>query len=497
MSGSIMIPSLEQVPTDWRVPGTYVEVRPSYSNIGVLPWPARALLMGQMRGGGGAGTALANRAYPITRADQAIGLFGAGSQLARMAAAFLAANRTTPLFALAIADPGAGVAASGTIVLSGSPTAAGTLAAYIGGVRVAVAVALTDTPTTAATRLRDAVNANTALPVTAAATTGTVTLTAKHAGTIGNSIDVRLNYRPDEATPPGLTAVVNAMASGAGVVDITAALSAIASDWYTDIALGWTDATNMAVLETELARRYNAMGRLDAHAYVAVAGTFGALSSYGAARNSQWVTALGMAGMPSEPWAVAACLAGVCAFQLANDPARQLRGLALPGIAAPAPANRFIESERDLLLRDGISTVLVMDDGTVTLERVITMYQKTGLGVDDTAWLDIMVPKTLSRIRYDWRTWVSLQYPRHKLADDGALGAEYSDTVVTPRILHSSWGARCTEYERLGWTEGTQATLAQSSFVRDATDRNRVNSRQVVRIIGNLMVLAVALEFEV
>jgi hypothetical protein len=34
-------------------------------------------------------------------------------------------------------------------------------------------------------------------------------------------------------------------------------------------------------------------------------------------------------------------------------------------------------------------------------------------------------------------------------------------------------------------------------FVRDQTDRNRLNSRQQIRIIGNLMVLAAALEFQV
>lgn len=497
MSGSTSIVAFGEIPTDWRVPGTFVEVRPSYSNIGVLPWPARALLIGQMRGGGGAGTATALQVYPITRADQAIGLFGAGSQLARMAAMFLAANRSTPLFAMGVADPAGGAAAAGSFAISGSQTAAGTIAAYIGGERVTAPVTLTDTPTTIGAKLRDAINARTDLPVTAAASTGTVTVTAKHAGTIGNAIDLRLNRRPDEATPPGLTVAVTAMASGAGVVDITGALSAIASDWYTDIVPGWTDTTNLGVLETELVRRYAASGRLDAHAYIALAGSYGTLAGLGAARNSQFVTALGMAGMVTEPWAVAASLAGVCAFQLTNDPARQLRGLALPGVAAPAPASRFIESERDLLLRDGISTFLVQSDGTVILERVITMYQKTSLGVDDTAWLDIMVPKTLSRLRYDWRTWITLQYPRHKLADDGALAAEYSDVVVTPRILHSSWGARCTEYERNGWIEGATETVAASSFVRDGTDRNRVNSRQVVRIIGNLMVLAVALEFEV
>jgi phage tail sheath gpL-like len=186
----------------------------------------------------------------------------------------------------------------------------------------------------------------------------------------------------------------------------------------------------------------------------------------------------------------------VASFHLTNDPARQLRSLALPGIIAPDPAARFTPLEQDLLLRDGVSVFDVNPDGTVRLARVITTYQTSPLAVEDTAWLDITVPKTLSRIRYDWSGYVSLTYPRSKLADDGSPAAEYSDAVVTPRQMKGSWGARCALYERQGWIEDAARTVAESTFVRDGTDRNRLNAVQRVRVIGNLMILAASLQFE-
>ena len=107
-----------------------------------------------------------------------------------------------------------------------------------------------------------------------------------------------------------------------------------------------------------------------------------------------------------------------------------------------------------------------------------------------------MTPQVMSRIRYDWRNYLSLTYPSNKLADDGSVAAEYDDTVVTPARMRGSWAARCKLYERQGWIENSATTVAASVFVRDATDRNRMNARQQIRIIGNLMVLAGALEFQ-
>lgn len=485
--------TFDQIPSNWRVPGTYLEVRPDYSNAGLAEYPTRVLLVVQKLT---AGSAAVDRTYRITRVSDAIGLFGQGSVGHHMAEAFLLANPTTELHALSLADDGAGVQATRTVTITGTPTLAGVAALYVAGRRVTANVTSASTPTTVAAALVAAITADPDMPVTAANTAGVITLTARHRGEVGNEIDVRLNLRVDDATPAGLTFVIANGTAGATNPVLSAALSVVASEWFTDIVVPWTDTTNVGLLTTELARRYNAMARLDMHGWVGFRGTFSALSTRGALLNSPYLTAIGANTAPQPGYVWAAALAGVASFHLANDPARQLRSLVLPGILAPAQAARFIDSERDLLLRDGISTFTVTVDGSVVLERVITTYQTTSLGAPDTAWLDAMVPKTLTRIRWDWGIHMALNWPRAKLAMDNDLAAEYAADVATPRRLHASWAGRCKLYARQGWIENVDATVAESVFQINGSDRNRVDAIQKLQLIGNLMVLAGALEFQ-
>lgn len=492
MSGTI---TFNELPYDWRSPGTFVEVRPDYSNTAVADYPTRALLMVQMLS---TGTAVAGVVQRVTRAADAVGLFGAGSVGAAMVAAFKAANPFSECHAVALADNGAGTQATYTITITGTATVAGVLALLIAGHRVAVPVATTDTPTTIAAAIVAAVAALPDLPVSAANSAGVVTLTAKHKGEVGNEINVRANWRMDDATPPGITVAIAAAVAGATNPNIATLISAVATEWYTDIVVPWTDATSLSALTTELARRYTATARLDAHGYVGFRGTFSALTTKGGSLNSPYLSAIGAKLAPQPGYVWAAALAGVAAQRLTDDPARQLRGLVLPEILPPAAADRFIETEADLLLRAGISTFTVAPDGSVALSRVITTYRTTVLGALDTAWLDIMVPKVLSRIRYDWTRHLALTYPRHKLAADGSVAGDMGgDGVVTPRRMRGSWGARYGLYEQRGWVEDGARMLAGSTFLIAAQDRSRMEAVQKVRIIGNLITLAAALEFEV
>ena len=488
--------AFNEIPYAWEVPGTYIETRANYSNAGLTVFPAKVLLIGQMLA---TGTAVAGTIYPLTRADQGAALFGAGSVAADMAKAFLTANPFTQVDIVALADAGSAVKAVGSITIAGTPTQAGVITDYIAGIRVALGVATTDTAAGMATAFAALVNAIPEMPVVASITTPTnkVWLTAKHAGFVGDVLDHRVNYRVGDLTPPGLTLTTVVPAGGTLNPDLTSVFSAIAATWYTDIVLPFYDTTNMAVVSAALETRYQAMGKLDSHAWVCAPGTYGALLAQAAFYNSRFRTVIGIKNAPQPPWKWAAALAGVGVFHLTNDPARQLRGLALPGIMAPLPADRFMISEQNLLLGDGITTFDVQADGSVVLQKVVTEYQTTSLGVPDTAWHNVMTPKTLTRIRYDWVNYTQLLYPRNKLADDGSMAAEYDDAIVTPARMKGTWASRCRLYEQLGWIEGSAETSRQSVFARDATDRGRLNARQQIRIIGNLMVLAGALEFQV
>lgn len=497
MSGALgtgFLASFAEIPYDWRKPGTYLEVRPNYRNTGLIGFPTKAILLGQM---GSDATAAAATSYQITRADQADVLFGAGSQLAGMVQAFHRANPFSEMFAMGLPAAAGAAAATGTLTFDGAGVAgAATVAFYIGGRRVPLIVRPTDTPAQQAATLAGAISADPRLPVSATAAGAVVTLTARQAGELGNAIDLRIGLRADELRPPGFGCTIAPMSGGAGNPDLGTLLARIGGAWYTDIVTGWTDGANLATLTADLAARYTAMGKLDAHGWAGVRGTLGQLLATGDSLNSQFLTAIGAKRAPTPPWEWAASLAGVGVFHLTNDPARQLRTLALPGVLGPAEPDRATPEEQDLLLRNGISTFEVLSDGTVVLDRVVTTYQTSALGVLDAAWLDVTVPKTMTRVRYDWSSYVSLAYPRHKLADDNSVAAGTEDVIATPRRLHNAWAGRCRLYEQLGWIEGAADTSANAVFARDLSDKNRVNARQEVRIIGNLMVLAAALEFQ-
>ncbi len=487
--------AFNEIPYSWRLKGVYGEIKPRYDRKGLTDWPTKVLIVGQMLA---TGTGVAAQAYPITRADQAIGLFGAGSQLAQQIDALKVANRTSEVWAIGATDAAGSTAAVRTITLTNAPTAAGTLVAWIGGKRIAVGVSAADTVATIGTALAAAINADTSLMWTATAAAGVVTLTCKHKGTIGNLVDMRINYWSDETTPAGLSVAITTTTAGATDPSIAAILAATVNDWYTDWVMGWTDSANMALLEADLARRYNAMSKLDAHAFTAITGSYATATTWSSTRNSPFVTTLPMSGALQAPWVVAAALAGVAVFHLTNDPSRQLGSLVLPGILAPKPVDQYIDTEQNLMLNKGLSTWDAMADGTVVLNRVVTNYTRSTLNVADDAWLDIMVPKTASRIRYDWNTYASLTYPRHKLADDTNPAIDNPDNsgvIVTPKTMLASWIGRCTRYRTAGWIEDLEYSKANSFFERDASDKNRLNARQGFKIIGNLMVLAGSLEF--
>lgn len=483
--------NFNEIPYDWRAPGTYVEGRPVYDRMGLVSFPAVAYLFVQKLASGTAETA---RAYEITRPEQGTALFGAGSVGQQAVRAWKKANKTNRVFAIALPDDAAGVKEVRTYTFSGA--GAGTVPIYIQGRRVRYKSTSTMTPTQHAAAAALAINADPDMSMVATAAAAVLTLTAKHAGEVGKHIDVRFRKTVEDVLPGTLAIAAAVTTPGSGNPDVQDILDAVANTWITDVVMAWDDAANLELVTEEFAERFKAMGKKDGHIYTGHRGTYGELGSKGALTNSPHLSAIGAKAGLQAPWELAASLGGVCTFQLTNDPARQLRSLVLPGIDAPEDADCFIETERDLLLRQGISTWTKLVDGSVVLERVITTYKVSNLAVADTAWLDIMVPKTLTRIRYDWAAYVTLMYPRSKLAPDDSVAANNNDIVVTPKRMAGTWASRCKLYERQAWIVDVPRTLELSRFELDESDKNRLNAQQRINIIGNLMVLAAALEFE-
>lgn len=495
-----MAVQFSEISLDLLEPGVFAEIAPNNRLVGILPYPTKNLIIAQKLA---AGTLPPATLRQITRADEAIALFGRGSIGVEQVKAFFKNNKYQPVYVMALADAGGSVKATGKFTFAGVIPAQSTVLYFrIGNRQVRLTCLSTDTLATLATKLAAAITADLDMIVTAVAAAGEVTVTARHGGEVGNEIDLRVDTNA-QPLPDGLTCAVTAMNGGAGNPVLQTALDAVANTWITDVTCPWNDSTNLGALAAWLAARYTATSKLDVHGYVAKRGIFSALTTWGNLTNCPQLSLTGLKAPRSSPWEIAAAMMGVAAFNLTNDPSRQLRALALTGIDGGDPVDQFIDTEQDLLLRNGISTLDQLGDGTVFMSRVVTTYKTNALGVADRAWLDIMTVKTLSRIRYDWSGYVQLNWPRAKLMPDDADAAfaynpDINDnSVVTPRRMKASWAARCALYgQERAWIVDVKRTVQESVFEINADDRNRMDARPQLRIIGNLIIFANRIEFQ-
>lgn len=483
--------SFNGIPVDIRTPGQYIEIDPTRA-VGGIPAQARKILIiGQRLA---TGSQLAANPCRVMSGAHGAGLFGIGSQLAAMIAAAKAANTSTDMFACALDDLVAGVVATGTLTITGAPTAPGTLNLYVAGIAVKVGVALAEAVAVTATNIAAAINANPALPVSATAASGVVTVTAKHKGLCGNDIDLRVNYYDGEGLPAGLAIAIVAMSGGTGNPDITAALAALGGDQYYTIITPWTDSANMAVLEAFLFGRWGPMSQKTGTAFGCVRGTYSGLTTIGAARNSPMSCLLGIYDMPVAPWISAATWGAVVEFNGAIDPARGFQTLLLPGLMAPPIKSQLIRDQRDILLRNGISTFTVDQGGNVLIEQVVTTYQTNAYGIPDVSYLKLNSVWTADAIRYAVRARIALRFPRHKLANDGTNFAP-GQAIVTPSIIRAELIGLFREMEEAGLVEDFNQFKNDLLVVRSTASVNQVNAVIPPNLINQFDVFAASVQF--
>ena len=485
--------SFNTIPIDLRSSGQYVEYNNSRAGQKLVGMPVKILLIGQKLAAGSVSPLTPTRVDNVTTAA---GLVGKGSQLYAMVVALKAANTSIDTWLLALADDEAAQAASGGITFNAAAPVSGTFTLRIDGIRIRIAVTAGQTATAMAAALVAAINAVVALPVTAASAAGVVTWTCRWKGATGNAIDARVGYYVEEAPPAGLDYTFTAMTGGTADPDVGDALAVVASDWYTDIVCPYADADNLTQLEADGTRRWGGTVMTDAHYYVGKHGTYGALASFGNARNSPNVTYIGGYNTPSSPWRWAAALAGICAFEAKQDPARPYQTLVLPRdqILAPPVADRFGLDAREQLLKDGISTWWGDDDGSIRLDNIITSYQRNAYGYEDTSYLQLETVKTLAFLRYSMRARIAQRFPRHKLASD-SFELRPGQFVVRPKDIRHELIALAGDWQDAGLVESIEQFKSDLVVERDSNSVDRVNSIVPPDLVNQFRVFAARIDF--
>ena len=443
----------------------------------------------------------------LTSQSQVNSMYGRGSVIARMYAMFRLVNPVGEVWGVGVAQASTGAAATGTIVVTATPTAAFALSLYIAGQLVSVPVALTDTATTIATNIAAAVNALLDLPVTATSTTGTVTLTALWKGTIGNDITLVDTFRGaagGEQNPTNYGVALNyngntgKLSAGTGATSLTS-LSFMGDDPYDFVMHPFSDATTLALFATEYgdsAGRWSYSRQIYGHCYTAQRGTSAALVTAfgaGAVNDPHHTVAAVDVDCPNPIWEYAASYGGRNAVFITADPARPTQTGQLTGLLASRAGKKFLYSERNTLLNNGVATSAVVA-GQLQIERAITTYQLNKFGQADVAYLDSETLHTAAYVLRYLAAAITSKYPRHKLANDGTRFSAGS-AIVTPAVIRGELIAAYDQLVLAGIVENRDIFITYLIVERDATNVNRLNVLFPPDYVNQLRVFAVLNQF--
>jgi len=420
--------SFNEIPKSLKVPGFYTEFDNSAAaGSAVMPW--NVLVIGQQTGSAKSEIVL------ITDDSQADKLFGCGSQLARMLRAYRKANKMIPLYAYPVADANSSTAATKTVTVSGSATDGGTVALYIGGQLVQVAVTAGESAATIADNIADAIGyaspasgklagSATQYPVVASVQGAVVTLTAKNKGTCGNGLDVRVNYNAGDVLPAGVGVAVAAGVTGAGDPTLSGISGVIGDRWFNIVVSGLNSSANVEYLRADAANRWLATVQqtsviMYGKCFDGESDPFTAAKTYYDDLNSQLLLPVSLIGTPTPCDELAATFAGVAAESAEADPAMPIANLALEGVLAPDAADALNLTEKNLLLSSGCALLDGAFDGTVYVRRAVTTYKRNASGGADESYQQLETIMSLSYFRWGWNNRLATKYGRCKLANDG------------------------------------------------------------------------------
>lgn len=430
--------------------------------------------------------------------SEAAVLAGAGSQLYEM---FRVARRAAPVQRIYVGSiPIAGTVGVWTITVGSLAAAAGDGVVEIAGRKVAVAKAASETAAQTATAIAAAINAFVDpltlayLPVTATASTNVVTLTARHAGTTMNELEVFADPGlPGNAYASGLTIAQSVTATGTASISASlAVLGDLPMDW---LIAPFGDVANLdasAAALSDISGRWAWLAQLYSHYFTINTGNTGAQTSYGLARNDRHASAIARVASPTPSWEwVAQYVARVLPW-LTDDTngnaARNQSDLVLEDIRPPRDRSLWPNyAVRNTLLGSGMSTWKVNGAGQVVIDKLITMQRTNAQGLPDTAFRDIQaIAQAVHGLRY-LRAGLSYRHANKALA---RANPSNLPTISTPDDIKADLISLYGDLVDRGLFED-KATFAKLVKVEiDASNPARVNIKMDLDRVNPLDILA-------
>lgn len=308
-------------------------------------------------------------------------------------------------------------------------------------------VAIGDTATAVAAKIVDSINSVLGSPVIAANVAGVVTLTTKWKGTTSASLKSKITF--DNAA--GLSYSMTDETAGAGAVDISGALDQFGEQWYTIVINPYGSATFDA-LETfnGLPDPENPTGRYSGQIFKPFVALFGSVLddkddiiaiTDAAARRDQ-VTNVHCPAPKSDgfPWEAAANAAYLFARTMQDNPELDINNMAYPDM--PVPSNGLIGdmadyATRDLLLKEGSSTV-ILKDGNYVVQDFVSTYHVDGE--------DPLQYNYARNLNLDWNLAYAYRLLEEIYVKDHVMVKDNQVTSASKAIKPKEWKAILEEF---------------------------------------------------
>ena len=475
--------AVSQVPNTQRVGLVYLQAQAGRTPAGTNAYAA--LLVGRI---GPDAAAEENVLTPIISNADAQARFGAGTPLARMAAAYFLNNPGGAIWGLPQKVDGG---SKSTWVTTIAATAYTSAQLTVDGQTVDIAFAETDnTATKRAAKIVATINAAADLPVTAAAPADEVTISHKCNGSSNNAVKLTLT------TALETTAAVFVFTQGNGAIAPLA--GAVGDAPFKNIILESTDAQYIgagAFTESVLTPRWNALGGgLYGHAFYAItAAAVATLTASVANRNYDHESVIGI-NSPTNPAEIAAAVAAVANRETrGNNASRPMRTVPVLGIKTAAAGENLTKQEQNVLLNNGVSALNADDFGNVRIERIITTHRFDANGAPTRQWLDYNKLATSEEVLTRVHDELDAKFSRAKIVD--VLPPNPSDpTMVTTSEIKAFIVSVYAELANVGLVENIDAFAAALLVQRDPNDPTRVNASLPVDVADQLRIIAALVE---
>lgn len=415
----------------------------------VLKDECKLLLVGQMLS---TGTATPLIVVPVTSAQDAETLFGAGSYLAEAVRVALANRPEGTVYCLPVMDV-SGSAPRWDMTVSGPATAAGMLAFAIWGHDYAVPVNAGDDASTIASNVAAAVNADTSLPFTAAASGGTVSFTAKHVGRNADEFAIVFNPRFGQRLPDGVSVTYSQAVSNPSEPVITSAQinDALGNCCYDCIGILYQEPTTIAnfarYLDDETGTWACGGDQCFGHIYHHRSESSVAdIVAYGNGTNDPQRTIIPhITGYKWPGYMLTAAWAARTCATLCEDPSRPAvrdNGYLLPLDDTGACSGVWSRADKEALIDAGVAVWDVSNQRTQTtswlwIENNITNYKFNDFGQPDETWQQVGYRYAAARLAKDLRAWFEANWSSHALVSDGTT-IPVGKKAVSPAVLETA-----------------------------------------------------------